>query len=789
MRAWCVWLAAWLGAAWLGVACGGGSSPMCTGPDCACLAGTAKWCGGVCTDVQTDPASCGSCGHDCEGAPCFDGGCLPERLAVVPNRPAGIALDGDTIVFATGGAVTSSGAVYRVPKAGGPVEVVYRGLGAAPALAVTEGTIFVADSGQVIGCRTYSSAGAILAISGGSAALHAGSRRCARSLVPTDDGLTWIEESPLGAADPDVPDPWIAHLPEGSPPDAPPAVLHDRREGLAELVRTGAALTWREGAPPSIVEMPAGGGAAIRILDQPGGTIEAYTIDAERVVYARSDDLSASVVVRSRSIGEEVIVARDAGHITRLAADASFAYWINEWFDGGGVWAVDLRTASRRLLAAGTAHELAQDDRFLYVLRSIERATGLQTEVLRIRKPAGISPSFRPTDDCRAPLAECSLDPFFTTCVDLASDARHCGDCAIACGAGEICVGGACTCAESSLTCGGRCVDPGTDAAHCGRCGRSCAGGECVGGDCRPVKIGEPTWAAVHDASAVYYMRGDFVKRLDKQSGVITTIAQVFPFGDPGPLAVDASRIYVSGESVIWARAKDGSGPQTAIYTGRVDARQLAVAGDTLVWVESSGTFAPKPVKLFYGAATGGFIKGAFVPQNLYPGAQDDDSRDLVLAGSTAYWLLGDTMEGRGRIVQIDLAAAVPTLTLLATIDHDPESLAVHGDRLYLTTRGSDGVLLSMPITGGPTTIHARGLVRAGPVELASDGSIFWVDGDPEHRLVRQLAPGWPAPRVVQIAPSWEQAAPSISTVLLVDQDRLYTAAYDFDAGLSVMIR
>jgi len=69
-----------------------------------------------------------------------------------------------------------------------------------------------------------------------------------------------------------------------------------------------------------------------------------------------------------------------------------------------------------------------------------------------------------------------------------------CGGSCGSCGSGRICGGGGVCLCDSSLTdCGGSCVDVRSDAAHCGACDSPCAGGEsCVASSCRvaPVDAG-----------------------------------------------------------------------------------------------------------------------------------------------------------------------------------------------------------------------------------------------------------------------------------------------------------
>ncbi|WP_437953693.1 cadherin-like beta sandwich domain-containing protein [Sorangium sp. So ce296] len=65
-------------------------------------------------------------------------------------------------------------------------------------------------------------------------------------------------------------------------------------------------------------------------------------------------------------------------------------------------------------------------------------------------------------------------------CVDLATDAAHCGACDVSCEEGELCDGaGECavSCQRGLVACDGTCIDPDTDREHCG------ASGDCTGSD------------------------------------------------------------------------------------------------------------------------------------------------------------------------------------------------------------------------------------------------------------------------------------------------------------------
>lgn len=86
------------------------------------------------------------------------------------------------------------------------------------------------------------------------------------------------------------------------------------------------------------------------------------------------------------------------------------------------------------------------------------------------------------TSACSEGLSECG-----GACVDLASSAAHCGDCATECSTDEVCTAGACTlaCGSDRTACDGACVSTASDPVNCGACGHACATDEvCNTGTC-----------------------------------------------------------------------------------------------------------------------------------------------------------------------------------------------------------------------------------------------------------------------------------------------------------------
>ncbi len=87
------------------------------------------------------------------------------------------------------------------------------------------------------------------------------------------------------------------------------------------------------------------------------------------------------------------------------------------------------------------------------------------------------------------------------TCTDVKTDAHHCGNCETACSPNQLCENGTCNddptnCNETVLpddpdniektACWGECVDLTSDAKHCGECGHACKQGEkCIEAECK----------------------------------------------------------------------------------------------------------------------------------------------------------------------------------------------------------------------------------------------------------------------------------------------------------------
>jgi hypothetical protein len=335
--------------------------------------------------------------------------------------------------------------------------------------------------------------------------------------------------------------------------------------------------------------------------------------------------------------------------------------------------------------------------------------------------------------------------------------------------------------------CGDRCIDPAADADNCGACGRSCGGGACQSGDCTPVSIGEAAAVAAHDPTAIFYAGRDSIVRRDKNTGATSMLGHA---GWATSMAVDGRTLYyidtvdnLFGTGTIYGVPIDLAGTPTVLYRDRPRARLVVPVGDQLAWVETTAVRGRSSIELVHASARGGAILGAFRAPDYSATDFENPVSDVVVDGSTVYWLLGDYATDRGTVYRVDLSTPTPIAAVVVELTRMPTGLALVQGRLFITTGrydDRDGMLLSVATTGGDMTVLATGLVAPDLVEAAPDGTLYWISGRRHDRRVRALAPGALVPRVVQHAGD--------TPILLVDERRLYTS-HLFAGGLSVMAR
>lgn len=681
-----------------------------------------------------------------------------------------MVLDGDDIVFATNSQIASNGVVYRVPRSGGDATAIYRDLGADAALAIDNGRVIVADSGQAGHCSLKVGGGSILSIDPtGDVSVRSRRRTCARDLTPHASGLFWIDNLP---SEPNAFGLGM-FLPLGESADAEATGFPDSDFTFSsQLLLVDQTLVWSSGE--SIFSMPVGEQTPTTIAAVPRPNVR-FATGAGKIAFqtysppGSTEDI-AVLEVRGLFDSQTQSMRLPFGtfEAPRLQiVDDNFVYMTK----GNDLWVADpIAQAIRRLATLDLDfipddQILLQDDLFLYALTR----EGNATRIVRIRKPA--TALLTVDNACQLPLQECGGE----SCADTSVDPANCGECGDACATGEICEQSQCTCLE---TCDGACVDLMTDSQNCGTCGNVCLE-DCIGGACDPfgVALGEiapvavPTvdaQGAVQDAFGVYFQDGSDLKHLDKETFAVSVLRESTVIKS---LAVDDAQLYTletafeQVAATVNAVSLDGQ-TVTPLYVDRPDPTALIAAADVLVWMENAGhlTSTPLPATLAVGAKDGSALD-LVTPVGLYSSAGADRARAVTTDGTVAYWLVApedpDLQPCRttASIIRVDLTTSPPTTSLLAQIPGQPAgAISVLDDKLYIATcdrndRSSDFTMFEVPKTGGsPRKIATLDLGQHSgdqSVSLSFDtsgGRLRWIDGG---RTVRELDPVLETPRTV----------------------------------------
>lgn len=265
--------------------------------------------GNTCIDVDTNPAHCGRCGHDCGGGACVAGRCQPVVIASDQEGPSAIALD-ETHVYWTN---DETGDLRRVPIGGdGGSELIYASGDAGL------GTRFDLHGDEVYFVRTEDSSILHCPKAGcgpsGPVPIDTGGIR-ANSLVVTDAGaLFWVEFDPDGRI-------GTCDLPCTGVPTA--RVSHETRPTF--VAADGPALFWTTLAPSNLRAQSAPGEDARTLVNQQ--FLFDLKVTGDRVFYTNLGD-TARVVFRDG--GGDQPLSKAGTSIGPLATDGTDVYFAEQ---------------------------------------------------------------------------------------------------------------------------------------------------------------------------------------------------------------------------------------------------------------------------------------------------------------------------------------------------------------------------------------------------------------------------------------------------------------------------
>ncbi len=322
-------------------------------------------------------------------------------------------------------------------------------------------------------------------------------------------------------------------------------------------------------------------------------------------------------------------------------------------------------------------------------------------------------------------------------------------------------------CAAPSVVCGASCVDLESDAAHCGACDHDCQGGSCEGGICQPVAIGEgvkspqmiavgggfvfavaenqvlrvptsggPTEivateaagylvaAVAADAERVYWVYGGSLRYAPVTGGEVVTIdtttAPPFETSMGANLALGASAIYWSYNAGIGRAALDGSDAGVFLALPSGTARTLALDDAFVYWTgENAGPGLWKvPV-------------GGGAPVQIT--ADDVGGVGLAVAGGRAY-----TVDFANSVDSVELSSGQIETVSFAPNSY-PRCITTDLEAVYWTEFGL-GSVRRASIEGGPLEVVAD--QQALPVGVAVDAtSVYWANAGNPGALMKIAKP------------------------------------------------
>jgi hypothetical protein len=264
------------------------------------------------------------------------------------------------------------------------------------------------------------------------------------------------------------------------------------------------------------------------------------------------------------------------------------------------------------------------------------------------------------------------------------------------------------------------CVDLSSNAEHCGRRGHSCLGAACVDGVCEPLTLAEGNFESIALSGSSLYVVGDDVSRLSTSGGALEPIAEAVP--GLWRIAADANYLY----GAIFQRPEvteywriplsgggfDAEGGGFLLGTARSSTR-LIVGDDFLVTLEAQPTerIMTQDIVRFDLAGAGAATVGTNAPSGPDALAMDDDY---------IYTLRGDPELGGSSIVRVPIAGGDFETILEGAPGEAILDIALggRGDLAFVSSQRVGRV----PVAGGPGV----DLVAEGADRIIADSRFIY---------------------------------------------------------------